>query len=499
MAPTTCDDLWVKVVKAKYKCGRDLVPSLNRAKNGTNFWRGVCHAWQDVVSNFCWRIGDGTCVNCWDDRWVLAVGVLGDLVQRPLTNLEKNLCVSNLRSENGVWDLTPLHGVIPDTVLAKIRSLAVPDQERGRDRVAWSLTADGSFSNASAYMLLLDHNLRSPNGVYKKIWGWKGPERGKLHLWKLSHEALVTNSWRQRRNLVELATCPICENADESVLHVVRDCALMQQVWSNLAEGQMLYPNFFVDNVQDWIVANLIISKKWRGITWNLLFGSAVMLVWQIRNEKVFNQVRSNADQTSAHSIHQAHSILKSIEVHSALKEVRNPFPVDSNLGWKPPDTGWFKVNSDGAVTNFGTKAGCGGVLRDEDGRFIFGFAAGLGSCSITQAELWTILIGLKQIKERGLQKIRVDSDSMTAVRLINEGCSLLHPSANLVFEIRKLLGDDQIVVHHSYRETNQVADGLAKHGMELSSELELFEFLPSFVSAAFAADFVGTVFPRGY
>lgn len=88
-----------------------------------------------------------------------------------LTDLGKNLCVSNLRSENGVWDLTPLHGVILDMLLPKIRSLAIPEQSRGRDSVAWSLTVDGSFSNTSAYMSLLDQNLRSPNGVFKRIWG----------------------------------------------------------------------------------------------------------------------------------------------------------------------------------------------------------------------------------------------------------------------------------------------------------------------------------------
>lgn len=56
-------------------------------------------------------------------------------------------------------------------------------------------------------------------------------------------------------------------------------------------------PDFFVDNIQDKIVVNLKVSTNRRGISWNLLFGSAVLLAWQIRNEKAFHQLEFDVAQ----------------------------------------------------------------------------------------------------------------------------------------------------------------------------------------------------------
>ena len=37
---------------------------------------------------------------------------------------------------------------------------------------------------------------------------------------------------------------------------------------------------------------------------------------------------------------------------------------------WRPPDTGWLKVNSDGAVAKVRNSGGAGAVIRDHDGAF---------------------------------------------------------------------------------------------------------------------------------
>lgn len=496
---TRREDLWVKVVKAKYKCGSDLVPKISRERGGSNFWRGLCNSWKEVEENRCWRIGNGERVNCWFDSWVPSIGKLCDIVQRPLSDLEKNMQVCNLRSGGGVWDLTALVNIILDDILAKILALAAPDPDRGGDNIAWNLTTDGEFSNASAYISLLDNNLEGHCGLFKGIWKWRGPERFRIHLWKLSQEALVTNSWRQRRNLVESACCLICEREDESVLHVVRDCGAMRQVWNSLAEGDLPVQSFFNENIQSWIQLNLKSTKVRRGFEWSLVFGTAVLLAWQIKNERIFHQLRSSVNQMVDRILRQAKVIEQSFKDYAVLQSCAHK-ERSLDLRWIAPETGWFKLNCDGVVTNYGSKAGCGGVLRDEDGRFIFGFAGGLGSCSITQAELWAILNGSQKTKERGITKVIVESDSMAAVRLINMGCSSLHPSANLVFDIRKILDmEGHFSISHTYRETNQVADGLAKYGMNLELECEFFDSLPRFLSVAFSADCSGIVFPRGF
>lgn len=81
---TKKDDLWVKVIKAKYRCGNDLVPRISRDKAGSNLWRGLCHSWSMVESNIVWRMGDGASINCWKDNWLHSVGTLEDSLQHAL-------------------------------------------------------------------------------------------------------------------------------------------------------------------------------------------------------------------------------------------------------------------------------------------------------------------------------------------------------------------------------------------------------------------------------
>lgn len=86
-------------------------------------------------------------------------------------------------------------------------------------------------------------------------------------------------------------------------------------------------------------------------------------------------------------------------------------------------------MNCDGAVSDFGGKSGCGSVVRSN--------RETLSPCSVAEAELWAILKGLKLAKERGYDRIQVETDSLVALRLIQMDCSPLHPSFNLIREIK--------------------------------------------------------------
>lgn len=99
------DEMWAEVIRTKYKCGRGIIPSIDDTLAWRNFWRGVCHAWKGVARNIIWKVGTGTNVNCWNDRWVPGDNILRDLTLRPLMHGEEELRVSNLISPSGGWDL----------------------------------------------------------------------------------------------------------------------------------------------------------------------------------------------------------------------------------------------------------------------------------------------------------------------------------------------------------------------------------------------------------
>jgi hypothetical protein len=51
---------------------------------------------------------------------------------------------------------------------------------------------------------------------------------------------------------------------------------------------------------------------------------------------------------------------------------------------WLPPFPGWFQVNTDDAIKGVEERASCGGLVHDEHGNWICGFAQPLGNTSLT-------------------------------------------------------------------------------------------------------------------
>lgn len=163
-----------------------------------------------------------------------------------------------------------------------------PNSGRGEDCIAWRLSNDGGFSNKSAYESLLHHNPDSRQKLFNLIWSWPGPERGKVLLWKVSHEALVTNLFRWKRGLSGSSDCPLCGREVETILHLMRDCVCILQVWNFLAENN-LPSDFTTDDLDSWLLANLSEEASRRGFKWRVLFGVTLMVVWQARNELIFH------------------------------------------------------------------------------------------------------------------------------------------------------------------------------------------------------------------
>ena len=88
---------------------------------------------------------------------------------------------------------------------------------------------------------------------------------------------------------------------------------------------------------------------------------------------------------------------------------------------WNPPSTGWVKLNMDAATNLEANGAGCGGLLRDETRRWIWGFSRPLGSYTAFTTECWGILCGLQEAWRRGFKKVQVECDSKALVHSISD------------------------------------------------------------------------------
>ena len=57
-------------------------------------------------------------------------------------------------------------------------------------------------------------------------------------------------------------------------------------------------------------------------------------------------------------------------------------------ISWIRPPLDWIKLNCDGSVLS-NRKASCGGLVRDDSGKFLQGFIVNLDIYPIIVAEIW--------------------------------------------------------------------------------------------------------------
>ncbi|KAL4304528.1 hypothetical protein GQ457_10G007360 [Hibiscus cannabinus] len=87
-------------------------------------------------------------------------------------------------------------------------------------------------------------------------------------------------------------------------------------------------------------------------------------------------------------------------------------------MSWQRPPLEWVKVNVDAAVNVFDQRAVVGGVFRDSDGEWLFGFTQSIGSCSVLLAELWAIFEALCRAWAKGYRYVELESDCANALSI---------------------------------------------------------------------------------
>ncbi|CAL0315260.1 unnamed protein product [Lupinus luteus] len=150
--------------------------------------------------------------------------------------------------------------------------------------------------------------------------------------------------------------------------------------------------------------------------------------------------------------------------------------------GWSFPPNGWIKCNVDGSAPK-DKASGCGGVFRDSNGSWLYGFAISLDRGTSSTIELSAISIALDIAWDRGFRRLILETDSLTVADVVNNkdgACSQRPHEKKLVEIIRdkkeKRKWDVRIV--HSKREGNKVADWLANlsHGLQVGDQIELLK-----------------------
>ncbi|KAH9667991.1 reverse transcriptase domain-containing protein [Citrus sinensis] len=325
-----------------------------------------------------------------------ATNNLGDYLGMPLIHTRPipqeliNATVSEFTNGQGGWNWSSFEHLLPHYTFMQIASVMPPRPHFGFDKIYWGLDPSGMFTVRSAYASLCYHHLADHDRIWKLPWSWKGPQSIRLFLWQLMHGKLKTHVELARRHINVPEGCDRCGGAVEDILHALRDCCCINQVWRKLVP-MATHNAFFNSNLREWIAGNL--QNKWKiasSLPWDCIFGVVVWRLWFWRNHFLFAGKLVDGVTVYMDAMARANEIYK--VYNSGISQ--QPRRKEIFIRWIPPPWPWCKLNSDGSRKNDG-EAGAGGVIRDSVGHWISGFCMRIGESSVLMAELWGLYQGL--------------------------------------------------------------------------------------------------------
>ncbi|KAJ1439454.1 hypothetical protein SESBI_02390 [Sesbania bispinosa] len=118
--------LWVQILRDKYKCGSNRMPSVSSHYRESNLWKGITNAWKYVQAGLLWNIGN--------------------------EEIHSFLTVADL-TENGNCKIDSLQESLPTEIIFKLHAIS-PRADLEEDTPTWSGSANGEFQMKMMYEII---------------------------------------------------------------------------------------------------------------------------------------------------------------------------------------------------------------------------------------------------------------------------------------------------------------------------------------------------------
>ena len=147
---------------------------------------------------------------------------------------------------------------------------------------------------------------------------------------------------------------------------------------------------------------------------------------------------------------------------------------------WERPQARWACLNTDGVAVGNPSRAGCGGLIRNEHEEWLGGFSRSIVCSNNFMAELWGLRGGLNLCNEMQLSVVDVQLDAKAVVQLLSNSSSANIYALPLLDDCRQLISQiGHVRIRHCFREANTCADFLAWLGSHQDSTFVLFHDPP--------------------
>lgn len=204
--------------------------------NPSFIWRSLLCRRDLLDIGLCWRIGDGSSVDIFEDRWISS---LGSKLDPQTVSLPIGTKVSSLIL-NRCWNETLIRSVFLPYVAMKILSIHLSPSFVGNSRF-WSFIPKGKFTVSSGYgigMGMHESHIHQSNTSYVHnwwtvLWSLPIPPNIKVFWWKLFHNIIPTGSNLQKHHVSVSSWCSFCFTSEDSTCHALFFCSAVKHIWKD--------------------------------------------------------------------------------------------------------------------------------------------------------------------------------------------------------------------------------------------------------------------------
>ncbi|KAM2360290.1 hypothetical protein ACFXTH_002702 [Malus domestica] len=177
--------------------------------------------------------------------------------------VDKNQTMASLIREHiRSWCLNSIRNLIPEEKCLGIEATYVGDSGTS-DRLIWPMEKEGNFSVKSGYRWI-QNKKRSQNQwpssscmtdllVWKGIWSPEASPKIRNFMWRIAKGVIATHANLFKKKCAPSPVCPICNEYEETVEHLLLMCPWVEPVWFRSPLGYKI-DRCSVTNINAWLV-----------------------------------------------------------------------------------------------------------------------------------------------------------------------------------------------------------------------------------------------------
>jgi hypothetical protein len=186
-------------------------------------------------------VGDGRNTLFWRDRWLMGQRI-EDLAPHIFALVSTRIANRRTVAEGLVemaW-IRDLRGTITWVVISDLLTLSEVIAEFSLsdgvpNKHIWRFSSSGQYSSKSAYDMLF---LGSTSfGAFERVWKSWAPSKCSFFLWLAMHNRGWTADRLAKRGLPHPSVCPLCDQEEETIQHLLISCIFARQFWYPCCAG----------------------------------------------------------------------------------------------------------------------------------------------------------------------------------------------------------------------------------------------------------------------